>query len=90
MNDEFYYTKYLKYKAKYLNLIKQTGGSANYPTCKKTVEGKIEGSGQFEGREVTVCCEGLGCDKRFFTKSTPVENIEDILGKSLGAKRVIK
>ena len=26
MSDDFYYTKYLKYKAKYLNLIKQTGG----------------------------------------------------------------
>ena len=24
--EQYYYTKYLKYKAKYLNLIKQTGG----------------------------------------------------------------
>jgi hypothetical protein len=52
MNDEFYYTKYLKYKAKYLNLIKQTGGepTGGKPTCTKTVD-------ESYGRKLTVCCK---------------------------------
>jgi len=31
MENDYYYTKYLKYKAKYINLIKQTGGEAKDP-----------------------------------------------------------
>ncbi len=31
MEDNHYYTKYLKYKSKYLNLIKQTGGDDKIP-----------------------------------------------------------
>jgi hypothetical protein len=87
MSDEYYYTKYLKYKAKYLNLIKQTGGSKKYPTCKTEKEEPEEGTGAFRGRNVTVCCENKGCDRRFFTTNTTNEAIEDIIGKSLGAPK---
>jgi len=48
MENDYYYTKYLKYKAKYLNLIKQTGGE---PTCRK-LETKFEAN----GRNIGVCC----------------------------------
>lgn len=48
MSDDFYYTKYLKYKAKYLNLIKQTGGEI---TCTRNPTDTSNGI-----KTVHTCC----------------------------------
>jgi hypothetical protein len=51
MSDEHYYTKYLKYKAKYLNLIKQTGGVICTQKPTQTINGK---------KTVFTCCSESG------------------------------
>jgi len=71
MNDDFYYTKYLKYKSKYLNLIKQTGGVV---TCTRDDgKGDYAKSGVNKTGKYEVCCnkdEKNVCENAYYEKPT--------------------
>ena len=74
MSDDFYYTKYLKYKAKYLNLIKQTGGEIKC-TYEKLETNEIYKDGD-RGNNHQVCCEDTttkkkACEHTFFASKSP-------------------